>query len=178
MSTVLSRYICVLHYCLIMNLLRRCTRAIASALSTSELFASRAHRLCAGKSQEDSAAHCKEGVQPMQNSWLPCACTCITGGFTVLTLGRAFRPPPLQVKAGPRDGDAWIARLKEEYASLIAYIQVRTPRISRVCPAQPSAPPWTTTHVCRCLPDGTRAAGGRRASFHAAEHGKCPATVA
>lgn len=33
-------------------------------------------------------------------------------------------PPPLhlsQVKAGPRDGDDWIKRMKEEYTALIAY---------------------------------------------------------
>lgn len=27
--------------------------------------------------------------------------------------------PLLKTKAGPRDGDAWVARLKEEYISLI-----------------------------------------------------------
>jgi len=30
--------------------------------------------------------------------------------------------PLLTVRAGPRDGDAWIARLKEELTSLIAYV--------------------------------------------------------
>jgi ufm1-conjugating enzyme 1 len=29
--------------------------------------------------------------------------------------------PLLTVQAGPRDGDAWVSRLKEEYGSLIAY---------------------------------------------------------
>ena len=32
------------------------------------------------------------------------------------------RIPLLKVRAGPRDGDAWMARLKEEYASLIAFM--------------------------------------------------------
>ena len=27
--------------------------------------------------------------------------------------------PTLKTKAGPRDGDAWVQRLKEEYTSLI-----------------------------------------------------------
>ncbi|PRP89188.1 hypothetical protein PROFUN_01908 [Planoprotostelium fungivorum] len=31
--------------------------------------------------------------------------------------------PLLTVNAGPRDGDKWIARLKEEYTALIAYIK-------------------------------------------------------
>ncbi|CAJ1020264.1 Ubiquitin-fold modifier-conjugating enzyme 1, putative [Leishmania lindenbergi] len=33
------------------------------------------------------------------------------------------RIPLLKTKAGPRDGDKWTARLKEEYASLIAYVE-------------------------------------------------------
>lgn len=32
--------------------------------------------------------------------------------------------PLLTVKAGPRDGDQWIARLKEEYSRLIDYISI------------------------------------------------------
>ena len=31
--------------------------------------------------------------------------------------------PSLKTKAGPRDGDAWVARLKEEYLSLIKVSQ-------------------------------------------------------
>ena len=31
--------------------------------------------------------------------------------------------PPLTVNAGPRDGERWIARLKEEYAAVIAYVK-------------------------------------------------------
>ncbi|VDK79326.1 unnamed protein product, partial [Gongylonema pulchrum] len=30
--------------------------------------------------------------------------------------------PLLRTKAGPRDGDLWIQRLKEEYEALIAFI--------------------------------------------------------
>eukprot|EP01137_Pigoraptor_chileana_P028879 Opistho-2@13315 len=33
------------------------------------------------------------------------------------------RIPLLKTKAGPRDGDQWVERLKEEYASLIKYVQ-------------------------------------------------------
>lgn len=33
------------------------------------------------------------------------------------------RIPLLKTKAGPRDGDAWVARMKEEYASLIQYVE-------------------------------------------------------
>ncbi|EQC31613.1 hypothetical protein, variant [Saprolegnia diclina VS20] len=32
--------------------------------------------------------------------------------------------PLLTTRAGPRDGDAWIARLKEEYTALIQYVQM------------------------------------------------------
>jgi ufm1-conjugating enzyme 1 len=32
--------------------------------------------------------------------------------------------PLLTRKAGPRDGDEWVERLKEEYAALIKYIQI------------------------------------------------------
>jgi ufm1-conjugating enzyme 1 len=31
--------------------------------------------------------------------------------------------PLLKTKAGPRDGDLWIQRLKEEYQSLIKYVE-------------------------------------------------------
>merc|ERR1711973_325537 len=31
--------------------------------------------------------------------------------------------PLLKAKAGPRDGDAWVQRLKEEYMALIKYVQ-------------------------------------------------------
>ena len=31
--------------------------------------------------------------------------------------------PILKTKAGPRDKEAWVARLKEEYVSLIQYVQ-------------------------------------------------------
>ena len=31
--------------------------------------------------------------------------------------------PQLKTKAGPRDKDEWVKRLKEEYASLIAYVK-------------------------------------------------------
>ena len=31
--------------------------------------------------------------------------------------------PILKTKAGPRDKEAWVARLKEEYMSLIQYVQ-------------------------------------------------------
>ena len=30
--------------------------------------------------------------------------------------------PQLKTKAGPRDQDEWVTRLKEEYASLITYV--------------------------------------------------------
>ncbi|XP_067936091.1 ubiquitin-fold modifier-conjugating enzyme 1-like [Watersipora subatra] len=39
---------------------------------------------------------------------------------TKKTLGQI---PLLKTKAGPRDGDLWVQRLKEEYQSLIAYIE-------------------------------------------------------
>lgn len=29
------------------------------------------------------------------------------------------------MKAGPRDGEQWVARLKEEYQALITYVQAR-----------------------------------------------------
>jgi ufm1-conjugating enzyme 1 len=32
--------------------------------------------------------------------------------------------PQLKTNAGPRDKEAWVKRLKEEYMSLIAYVQV------------------------------------------------------
>ena len=32
--------------------------------------------------------------------------------------------PLLSVRAGPRDKDQWVARLKEEYAALIKYVQL------------------------------------------------------
>ncbi len=32
--------------------------------------------------------------------------------------------PLLTVNAGPRDGEEWIKRLKEEYAALIKYVQM------------------------------------------------------
>jgi ufm1-conjugating enzyme 1 len=32
--------------------------------------------------------------------------------------------PLLTIKAGPRDGDQWVARLKEEYSRLIEYIKI------------------------------------------------------
>ncbi|KAF2073891.1 hypothetical protein CYY_004815 [Polysphondylium violaceum] len=32
--------------------------------------------------------------------------------------------PLLTVKAGPRDGDQWIERLKEEYQALIGYVEI------------------------------------------------------
>ncbi len=32
--------------------------------------------------------------------------------------------PMLTVRAGPRDGAAWVERLREEYGALIAYIQM------------------------------------------------------
>ncbi|KAL6040505.1 Ubiquitin-fold modifier-conjugating enzyme 1 [Balamuthia mandrillaris] len=32
--------------------------------------------------------------------------------------------PLLTVKAGPRDGDEWIKRLKEEYTALIKYVEI------------------------------------------------------
>ena len=31
--------------------------------------------------------------------------------------------PQLKTNAGPRDREAWVKRLKEEYVSLIAYVQ-------------------------------------------------------
>ena len=31
--------------------------------------------------------------------------------------------PLLKTKAGPRDGEAWMARLKEEYLALIKYVE-------------------------------------------------------
>ena len=34
------------------------------------------------------------------------------------------RIPLLKTKAGPRDGDKWTQRLKEEYASLIQYVEL------------------------------------------------------
>jgi ufm1-conjugating enzyme 1 len=32
--------------------------------------------------------------------------------------------PLLSVNAGPRDGDLWVKRLKEEYTSLIKFVQI------------------------------------------------------
>lgn len=32
--------------------------------------------------------------------------------------------PLLTIRAGPRDGDLWIQRLKEEYTALIQYVQM------------------------------------------------------
>ena len=41
--------------------------------------------------------------------------------------------PMLTVKAGPRDGDEWIKRIKEEYMALIA---VRSPLLWPRCAAR------------------------------------------
>ena len=38
------------------------------------------------------------------------------------TLATVRRIPLLTVKAGPRDGDVWLSRLKEEYTALIGYV--------------------------------------------------------
>ena len=38
------------------------------------------------------------------------------------TLATVKKIPLLTHKAGPRDGDAWVARLKEEYQALIGYV--------------------------------------------------------
>ena len=45
--------------------------------------------------------------------------------------------PLLTVKAGPRDGDDWIARVKEEYMALI---QVRTRSCHAPLSSAPRAP--------------------------------------
>ena len=37
---------------------------------------------------------------------------------------RVKRIPLLTVKAGPRDGEEWARRLKEEYKALIAYVKM------------------------------------------------------
>ena len=39
------------------------------------------------------------------------------------TLATVKKIPLLTVKAGPRDGEAWVSRLKEEYQALIGYVQ-------------------------------------------------------
>ena len=39
------------------------------------------------------------------------------------TLATVKKIPLLTVKAGPRDGEAWTNRLKEEYQALIGYVQ-------------------------------------------------------
>ena len=38
------------------------------------------------------------------------------------TLATVRKIPLLTVKAGPRDGDVWLSRLKEEYTALIGYV--------------------------------------------------------
>jgi ufm1-conjugating enzyme 1 len=40
------------------------------------------------------------------------------------TTRTVHRIPMLTVRAGPRDGEAWIERLKEEYTALIQYISM------------------------------------------------------
>ena len=44
-------------------------------------------------------------------------------------LQRSPRCGLLQVRAGPRDGEAWNQRLKEEYQALIKYVQARKRRL-------------------------------------------------
>ncbi len=73
-----------------------------------------------------------------------------------------------QVRAGPRDGDAWTQRLKEEYQALIKYVQARVRR----CAPPPvlrkrrvAASPWACSRTAcwqprastRCCSAGRRA---------------------
>ena len=45
-------------------------------------------------------------------------------GISEATKDKVKRIPLLTVRAGPRDGDAWARRLKEEYKALIALVQL------------------------------------------------------
>jgi len=38
--------------------------------------------------------------------------------------------PLLTINAGPRDGDKWVQRLKEEYKSLIQVLKIRLLRLN------------------------------------------------
>mmetsp|Transcript_28282 Transcript_28282/g.92312 ORF Transcript_28282/g.92312 Transcript_28282/m.92312 type:complete len:165 (-) Transcript_28282:43-537(-) len=44
-------------------------------------------------------------------------------GWDNNTLTNVQKIPLLRTKAGPRDGEGWTARLKEEYQALISYVQ-------------------------------------------------------
>ena len=46
-------------------------------------------------------------------------------GVDAATKATVQKLPMLSVKAGPRDGEDWIKRMKEEYQALIAYQKVR-----------------------------------------------------
>ena len=45
--------------------------------------------------------------------------TCRSGGPDADTKATVQKLPMLTIKAGPRDGDEWIKRVKEEYMALI-----------------------------------------------------------
>ena len=56
------------------------------------------------------------------------------------------RIPLLTTKAGPRDGDAWKQRLKEEYKSLIVYTQMNKSNDNdwfRISASNPEGTRWT-----------------------------------
>merc|ERR1712048_1100762 len=47
-----------------------------------------------------------------------------TMGLDAATKSMVKKIPLLTVKAGPRDKEQWVARLKEEYAALIQYVKI------------------------------------------------------
>ena len=56
--------------------------------------------------------------------------------------------PLLSTRAGPRDGDAWRQRLKEEYRALIAYTSVNKSKDNdwfRIAAANPEGTRWEGT---------------------------------
>ena len=52
-------------------------------------------------------------------------CSCHSSGPDEQTKSTVPKLPLLSVRAGPRDGEEWIKRMKEEYLALIT---VRAPR--------------------------------------------------
>lgn len=67
-------------------------------------------------------------------------------GWDPNTKSTLTRIPLLATKAGPRDGDAWKQRLKEEYKSLIAYTQMNKSNDNdwfRISASNPEGTRWT-----------------------------------
>ncbi|XP_018474119.1 ubiquitin-fold modifier-conjugating enzyme 1-like [Raphanus sativus] len=67
-------------------------------------------------------------------------------GWDPSTKSTLTRIPLLTTKAGPRDGDAWKQRLKEEYKSLIAYTQMNKSNDNdwfRISASNPEGTRWT-----------------------------------